>query len=476
MEIFRSIEKRRIAILVAVIMSVSSFGVIATDYSYAAKKKKVTSVTLTNVGNAFSIKKGESKKLKYRITAKKKYRKVKWKSSNKNIVSVNKRGIITAKKKGTAYITVYSKTKKRIKDRVKITVTVPVTSVLLGGSTIYVKQGEQKRIVSSVKPSDASNKSLGWTSSDNTIASVSSNGVVLGKQKGMVTIRATANDGSGKYGYVTVKVINLSRSDAEFIAHRGYSSNAPENTLVAFEMASRNNFHGAEMDVWESDAYLKETDDPDYMEDCFDLNIMHDSSTGRMCDKDVDIWAVNDLNRHDYPITKGNGIDNYSTQYIPTLEDALSILNETNIETGHETLPVIELKQDSYSNEAIVHMIDLVQDYGGSATFISFKTNPLNQIQEEIDVRVKKGILADGQIQTNYLANSIDQSVVDSCVSNGYSGISISYKAITESIISYAHSQGLIVAAWTIPSMEEAARLIDMGVDRVTSDYKIFTE
>ena len=84
------IIEKTIAITLTVMMAVTCFAVINTDYSYAAKKKKVTSITLTNVGNSYVIKKGKSKKLKYSIVAKKKkYKKVRWKSSNKKVAGAS---------------------------------------------------------------------------------------------------------------------------------------------------------------------------------------------------------------------------------------------------------------------------------------------------------------------------------------------------------------------------------------------------
>ena len=565
---FKFIVEKCLAITVAVMMAATCFAVVNTDYSFAASKK-VVSITLTNVGDSLVMKKGKTMKLKYSIVVsknKKKYKKVKWKSSNKKVVSVSKKGKITAKKNGTAYITVYSKKNKKIKDRVKIRVWTPVSSVKFG-STVYVRKDKQKKLSVTVKPSTASNKKLTWVSSDTSIATVSQNGTVTGKQKGTVTIRATSKDGTKKTGTVKVKIIELNRSDAVFIAHRGYSAYAPENTVPAFRLASQGDFQGAEMDVWESFTYQKEVENPDYvtqgieletkgeapqnkddeaapqedesvtqddeyvtlsedetvdlnegeeaiegesedlvvveeedegeptvldeskaevkdegdipptiMVDEFDLNIMHNQSIKDMCGKNVDIRSVNDTNRDQYPIKSGNNISNYPGTLIPTLEDVLKTLYETNQETGHDTQPVIELKQNSYSAAAINRIFDLIEQYGGKATIVSFNENALIQVKREIDERVASdtSTIQDGDIQIQYLVRSNSKSNVDKCVSRGFNGISIKYTEMTKTIVDYAHNKGLTVAAWTLPSMTEAARMIDLGVDRITSDYKLF--
>ena len=71
---------------------------------------------------------------------------------------------------------------------------------------IYV--GESKAITATVKPDDATNKALTWTSSDETVATVDATGKVTGKKIGTATITATAQDGSGVSGSCTVTVLS----------------------------------------------------------------------------------------------------------------------------------------------------------------------------------------------------------------------------------------------------------------------------
>ena len=71
---------------------------------------------------------------------------------------------------------------------------------------IYV--GESKAITATVKPDDATNKTLTWKSSDETVATVDATGKVTGKKIGTATITATAQDGSGVSGSCTVTVLS----------------------------------------------------------------------------------------------------------------------------------------------------------------------------------------------------------------------------------------------------------------------------
>ena len=71
---------------------------------------------------------------------------------------------------------------------------VAVTGVTLNPSTSEVEVNKSVTLTASVSPSNATDKSVTWTSSDTSIATVS-NGVVSGISEGNVTITVTTNDG-----------------------------------------------------------------------------------------------------------------------------------------------------------------------------------------------------------------------------------------------------------------------------------------
>ena len=81
-----------------------------------------------------------------------------------------------------------------------------VSEITLAALAIYV--GESKAVTATVKPDDATNKALTWTSSDETVATVDATGKVTGKKIGTATITATAQDGSGVSGSCTVTVLS----------------------------------------------------------------------------------------------------------------------------------------------------------------------------------------------------------------------------------------------------------------------------
>ena len=72
--------------------------------------------------------------------------------------------------------------------------TVAVTGVSLSPSSTSVEAGQDVTLTATVSPSDATNKTVTWTSSDTTIATVSG-GIVSGVAEGSATITATTSDG-----------------------------------------------------------------------------------------------------------------------------------------------------------------------------------------------------------------------------------------------------------------------------------------
>ena len=94
-------------------------GTAVITVTLASKKKASVTVTVTNPTKklsvnkkTFSLKEGKSAQLKVTVTPKDSSDKVVYKSSDEKVATVNQKGKITAKKKGTALITITSGSKK----------------------------------------------------------------------------------------------------------------------------------------------------------------------------------------------------------------------------------------------------------------------------------------------------------------------------------------------------------------------------
>lgn len=76
--------------------------------------------------------------------------------------------------------------------------TVSATGVSISPDSKTLNKGETVQLTATVLPTDATDKTVTWSSSNNDIASVDNNGEVTAVGPGTATITATANDGSGK--------------------------------------------------------------------------------------------------------------------------------------------------------------------------------------------------------------------------------------------------------------------------------------
>ena len=117
-------------------------------------------------------------------------------SNNTNVATVDANGKVTAKKAGSALITV--KTVNGVSAICRITVLrkiISATSISLNINSMSLYVGEEKSLIATVYPTNASNKNVTYTSSNSNIASVSSNGIVVAKKPGNATITAKTSNG-----------------------------------------------------------------------------------------------------------------------------------------------------------------------------------------------------------------------------------------------------------------------------------------
>ena len=96
---------------------------------------------------------------------------------------------------------------------------VSVSSIRITGNERVIA-GRAFQLYGTVSPSNATNKSLTWTSSDTSVASVSSSGKVTTKKAGYTTIKAKAKDGSGVTASCTV-IVRPTTCTAPYITQLG---------------------------------------------------------------------------------------------------------------------------------------------------------------------------------------------------------------------------------------------------------------
>ena len=124
-----------------------------------------------------------------------------WTSSNDAVATV-KDGVVTAKSEGTATITAACGSAKA-ECVVTVLPPIPATGVTLDKAALKLYEGDAAKLTAMVKPEDTTDKTIVWTSSDKTIATVK-DGAVTAVKAGTATITAACGEAKATCA-VTVK-------------------------------------------------------------------------------------------------------------------------------------------------------------------------------------------------------------------------------------------------------------------------------
>ncbi|MBQ8546335.1 MAG: leucine-rich repeat protein [Clostridia bacterium] len=154
-----------------------------------------------------------------------------WKSSDTSVVTVSD-GALVATGEGVAIITVETTNGKYanciVTVKAKAPDTIDVTAIVLSQSSVTLEVGSAQNIVATVSPSNATDKTVTWTSSNSDVATVN-NGVVSAVGVGTATITAGSSNGLQAICEVTVEeathgLVFVENEDGYMIS--GYTGNA----------------------------------------------------------------------------------------------------------------------------------------------------------------------------------------------------------------------------------------------------------
>ena len=129
-----------------------------------------------------------------------------WTSSNTSVASVSSSGVVTGKSPGTATITVLAQDGSGIKVTCKVVVKQLATSITLDKASLSLNEGEEATLIPSINPLNADDKTVEWTSSDESVVTVDESGKLKAMSKGIATIKAETKDGSGMIATCSVTV------------------------------------------------------------------------------------------------------------------------------------------------------------------------------------------------------------------------------------------------------------------------------
>ena len=162
----------------------------------AVVKKYIPVISVTLDRNAVTLEIGQTTTLVATVSpADATDKTVSWVNSDDTVISLAN-GKVTALKEGTSTVTVIAGNQSASCAVTVAKSVVPVTSVTLDQTSVTLEKGKTVKLVATVNPADATDKTVTWTSSDVSIASVDQDGTVRAVKGGSATITAKAGEQS----------------------------------------------------------------------------------------------------------------------------------------------------------------------------------------------------------------------------------------------------------------------------------------
>lgn len=251
-----------------------------------------------------------------------------------------------------------------------------------------------------------------------------------------VAVSVMADNGVESVYYSTV----IKEGSMRMIAHRGYSSVAPENTLPAYIAAGKSDFWGAECDI-------HRTKDGVWI-------LMHDNTVDRTTDgtgspSDMTYEEISKLT-----VDEGNNIEKYPNTKVPTLEEYLDVCKQYGLH------PIIEIK-DSADTATMPELAKLLlsREEKDMLNIISFSREICAVIKKEMP-ETPVYLLVDKKGQ---------QEDIDFAVDNHLDGLDIHVRS-SGSYVSRVQEAGLDVFVWTVDDINNAEKCYKRGVTAVTTN------
>lgn len=191
--------------LFAVVITISMLPCLAASAAKAPKK-----ITLNH--KSVSIVAGKKVRLKVKsVRPSGASRKVRWKSSNKKIATVNSKGRVKGKKAGSVRITAYSRLNPKVKAVCKVKVYAKTKNLQLNSKASYsIAVGDSVALKATVTNPKKNYQPITWTSSKAALAKITEQGVVTAVAPGEAVMTASSG---GKKVSVTIKVSEKNAAD-----------------------------------------------------------------------------------------------------------------------------------------------------------------------------------------------------------------------------------------------------------------------
>lgn len=236
--------------------------------------------------------------------------------------------------------------------------------------------------------------------------------------------------------------IKIEGKKVSMIAHRGLSGIERENTNAAFIAAGNRSYFGIETDV-------HRTADGHYV-------IIHDETTKRVSNDtihlNVEEAEYEEIQKVVLPDLDGS--THRQDLHLPLLRDYIKICKK------YEKKCVLEFK-NKFEPEYIQEVIDIIKEeaYLEHVIFISFVVENCISVRELLPEQPIQWLI--GEPVTEEMKNILYQY---------HFALDVIYDVLTKELIDELHSHQIAVNCWTCNDKADAEKLIEMGVDFITTN------
>ena len=236
--------------------------------------------------------------------------------------------------------------------------------------------------------------------------------------------------------------------DVKFVAHRGLSEEAYQNSLEAFILAGQDpNIYAIETDIWMT------------------------SDGGMVCMHDSDaLKGIKNVNNVTLEVATTTPIKANESVFAPTVQQYLEVCKT------YGKVAFVELKDDSMTHDDIDRLLQVVTESGAQVTYISFHFDLLDYIRSkdsevELQLLSFKGVV--GLINDIHLTYDQEmQLVIDKRIS-----LSCNYRFLMKDVAERFHKAGLKVGVWTLNDARNAiCCAADFHADFITTDVRLYAD
>lgn len=235
----------------------------------------------------------------------------------------------------------------------------------------------------------------------------------------------------------------------KIIAHRGESFDAPENSLSSIKLAWERGAKAVEIDV--------------HLSADNEVVVIHDKHTGRIGDKKLLVKNSNlpELKSIDIGIKKS---EKYRNERIPTLLEVLETVTA-------ESKLIIEIKCGKEIISPLIQLLKKSPLSNNQIEIIAFNFEVITEIKKQAPYYKALWLLDLDYYLPHWLIRISSNKIITKVIKNRLDGVNVwAGKTINRSFVKAFKNKGLLVYVWTVNDPHKAQKVIDYGVDAITTD------